>query len=1120
MAGARHCCPASAATPSTSVRALLLLATLAGLLCAGASVAAAEMPASLDQRASARAPGAAIPGLAAPDAPARPAAPDDAYAQPRIESVGVGVLPRGVVSALAQDRAGFLWLGTGDGLVRYDGHHFRPQARTGPDGVAHNLGFVRTLLAARDGRLWIATESDGLAVYDPGTEAVQLVALAGAAAPVPAAAPTVLALAEEADGGLWVGTMGDGLVHLRPDGTQRQRHQHDRAPGSLPDDRVLALLVDHQGSVWVGTWQGLVRRVRGGDRFEPVDLGRGGPGGVPPRVSALAEASDGRIWVGTQTGDLAVVDPLSARAVHLPPAAPGRGPVHAMLEAPSGQMWVAHGKGVELRGVAAGRLRRALRHDPHHAGGLAADEVRSLLLDQAGWVWLGGHGLGLQRHNPGNLAIRVRGPDHRPGARFEQAAVRSVLQARSGMLWVGTHTDGVVLMDAALQVTGGLHPPPLPPEPGVLPVPAAVDALALARDGSIWLAVDGTTHRYTGDGRLQRSVHHGAGHSHRLLVDRDDVLWMATQDGLYRLGPGSAALQRLPLRGGQPLRGDVYALVLHAGRELWVGGEHGLYRLPHGAAELQPVATQPGAGLGKSTVIGLLVDRRQTLWVDTAMAGLHRMTHWDGQHAGFDRVSERHGVAGRPYGVNLLDDARGRIWTQQFVYDPAADRLTTLTSADGVDVGTGWFRAYERLADGRLVFGGTRGLLVVEPERFDPSDYAPPVVVSELRVDGRREPLQRARGGLVLAPDERQFSVEFAALDFSDPARCRYAYQLQGVDAGWIETGAEFRVASYGNLAPGDYVLRVRATNRAGAWSARELEMPVQVQHAWWQTWWYRGSALLALAGAILVLLQLRTRMLRQRGLALEAKVHARTAELEAVSEALRCKSAELEAASLTDPLTGLHNRRYLAQHVEHDTARAVRRHLGHQLHGEALGDDADLIFFLVDIDHFKRVNDDHGHAAGDAVLVQVGERLRQVFRDADYLVRWGGEEFLVVAPGTSRAHAASLARRARAAIGARPFVLDDGQLLHKTCSIGYACFPLDPHQPQALAWAEVVKLADEALYRAKADGRDGWFGLESAGAATPAALQARAGAPLADWLASGELTVASSAVQPTEAGG
>ena len=170
------------------------------------------------------------------------------------------------------------------------------------------------------------------------------------------------------------------------------------------------------------------------------------------------------------------------------------------------------------------------------------------------------------------------------------------------------------------------------------------------------------------------------------------------------------------------------------------------------------------------------------------------------------------------------------------VYDPATDRLDELTAADGVDLGTGWILGRSKTADGRMLFGGSKGLLVVRPERFDASTGAPPLLITELLINGQRQSAGGIRDGLQLAPEQRSFSLGFSAVDYSAPGRIRYAYQLQGFDPDWISIAADSRVASYSNLDPGEYLLRVRATNRSGLWSPHELAIELRILPAWRQT--------------------------------------------------------------------------------------------------------------------------------------------------------------------------------------------------------------------------------------------------------------------------------------------
>ncbi|CAN5159973.1 ligand-binding sensor domain-containing diguanylate cyclase [soil metagenome] len=1051
----------------------------------------------------------------------------------RFDAIGVNQIPQGLVSALAQDRAGFLWIGTNAGLMRYDGYSLRLQGGGESAEGTQGLGFIRVLLAARDGRLWIGTESDGLASYDPATERVSFFreGMGGANSAKVAAdvhrqkgpAPTVRALAEDADGAVWVGSVGGGLDRFDPASGRFTHFRHSSEAGSLPDDRVQALMVDRQGTLWVGTWAGLSRRVKGSERFEPVFSAPGATPNLARRiVLALFEAADGRVWAGTQQGDLAVIHPAllggsdAAAAQLLPQAAQAAAaPVYTLAEPSSGQIWVGRATGIELRdGRGDGHVQLRLHHDPRKRAGLAGNEVRALLLDRAGWLWVGGFGVGLQRHNAGNQSIGQRADDEIADSPLAESNVRSLLQLDNGEIWAGTNSDGVAVMDAQLRLIGTVWPgvadaAPLPSRRrGWISQSSRIGALTQAPGGSVWIGADSMLYEYSRERRLLRSLPTAAGSTRRLLVASDGGLWVGTQDGLFHLAPGANSLLRVKRADGRAFGGDVNALAEAADHGLWIGTDKGLFHIPAGASQPVPVPLDGAAGRNSMlSVVGLLIDSRQQLWLDTPVMGLHRLKDLSQAKAGFERVNIQRVTQGRAFGANLLEDGRGRIWSHQFVYDPRSETVDELTAADGADFGTGWFRAYAKTGDGRLLFGGSRGMLVITPAQFDRWSYAPPLVISALRVDGQPQPVgalqpgQPASGAgsaaLVLDSKRHGFSLEFAALDFSDPTRCRYAYRLDGVDTQWIDTGADFRVASYSNLSPGDYTLRVRATNRGGVWSSHELAVAVRVLPAWWQSWWFRLGLVLGLIGVYFVLLQLRTRLLRRSKRLLEVKVRERTRELEALS-------LELEQSSLTDPLTGLRNRRFLTQHIEGDVAQTLRQYEDLLERGLPLPADPDLIFFLIDIDHFKAINDEHGHAAGDAVLMQMRSRLQPVFREGDHLVRWGGEEFLIVARSSSRAHAAELAERARAMVAETPFTLPVGGAIPISCSLGFACFPLATAQPRALDWSAVIALADSALFAAKAAGRNGWagvLGLRDGGAAIELnSLQSLALRTLTEW--------------------
>lgn len=962
-------------------------------------------------------------------------------------------VPMNSVPAVAQDKAGFMWVATSRGLARYDGYRLRPielARENATDTRQRNLGWVRAMAAGGDGRLWIGTETMGLAVYDPQIDRVA--ALGSAAAPGGAHAP-IRALAVDAAGDVWVGSVGQGLHHYR---TASGRFEpQPLLVGGQPEARVLALRVGAGGTVWAGHWQGLARLQPGG-AWEQVplpaldDLPAGGT------VLTLLETRGGRVWLGTQDGRLGLVDSAGVRwvqSLHTP--------VQALAEGPDGRLWVGTKTGLLWINPGSEAVEARLTYDPRRTMGLAGNDISALLRDRSGAMWISGYGLGLQRHlfHP---ALAVRGPDLEAGGTLVDADVRAVLTLASGDVLGATQQGQVVRLDGRgdLQTLGTL----------ARERRTVVEIMAEAGDGSLWMAAAGRLEHRAADGRLLRDWPLDGGRAQRLLVRAGGDVWLGTQEGLYRLaGADAAALERVTLADGRPLHGAIHALIERPGSdELWLGGHAGLLRVRDGR-RAEPLPQSRAEALANPIVVALLAGRDGTVWVDTAVSGLHRLAGWDAQGgARFERVSERMGLEGA-FGGNLHEDRQGRIWSQINVYDPRSQRVDSFGSAEGASFGSFWFFASTELPGGGLLFGGSRGLLRVLPEAFVPLMTSPPLVISGLRVNGQphRPP---GPGGLTLPAGTRSLGVEFAALDYADPARLRYQYRLLGLDNEWTRVDASARNPSFGPLKPGRYVLQLQASAHQTLWGAEQLELPIELLPAWWETSTARALAVALALAAVWGWVRWRTRLLRRREAALQVLVDERT--------------AELRELSLTDALTGLRNRRYLELRLDDDLRLCLRRF--ETADGDGPGPDADLLLMLLDLDLFKRINDQHGHAAGDAVLVQLAARLRGVFRETDSLVRWGGEEVLVLVRETERRDAAALAARVCAAVREKPFDIGPGETVNVTVSIGFSAFPLDPRHPRLWDWRACLGLADSALYAAKAQGRDGYVGAVRANGLSP----------------------------------
>ena len=206
----------------------------------------------------------------------------------------------------------------------------------------------------------------------------------------------------------------------------------------------------------------------------------------------------------------------------------------------------------------------------------------------------------------------------------------------------------------------------------------------------------------------------------------------------------------------------------------------------------------------------------------------------------------------------------------------------------------------------------------------------------------------------------------------------------------------------------------------------------------------------------------------------------------------------DLREASLTDLLTEARNRRFFTTTIENDVRHVVR---GYSPQAPAYDKNRDLIFYLIDVDHFKAVNDRYGHDVGDQVLIEITRRISSAMRYSDELIRWGGEEFLVVSRYSNRDEAGTLATRVLEAIASKPFDLPGGQQIRRTCSIGWSVFPWFMHVPEMVRYEKVLQLADSALYEAKKSGRNQAIGMLPSDDHLPGSLELTSGSSLAETL-------------------
>ena len=405
-------------------------------------------------------------------------------------------------------------------------------------------------------------------------------------------------------------------------------------------------------------------------------------------------------------------------------------------------------------------------------------------------------------------------------------------------------------------------------------------------------------------------------------------------------------------------------------------------------------------------------------------------------------------------------------------FDPDTGKFRSFHRSNGLQAEEFNFGAHYRDRSGKLFFGGAAGFNAFYPEVLEFNERPPRVVLTQflkLNSPGAAGIPEERLDHLSLSHKDDVITLKFAALDYADPRANRYEYKLDGFDSDWARAD-EARAATYTNLPGGHYVFHVRASNSDGVWSTQDLTLPIDVAPSpWLSRWAYAGYGLLALLMLLGVWYAQQRRIAREAAYRqeLEQQVSDRTSELAQRYRELEDANRRLEMASYTDTLTGLGNRRYLMQNF----ARLLAEHANHG-----------LAIMIIDLDALKPINDQHGHAAGDEVIIEIAKTLRQAIRPDDVLARWGGDEFVVVAHAQHVEHACMLAERMRERIAKMKCVLPRGAVVRTSCSIGLTCMPFVPGKPGAVSWEQAIKIADLALYRAKR-GRNawrGWFGTEA----------------------------------------
>jgi len=798
-------------------------------------------------------------------------------------------LPYTVALALVQDHAGFVWIGTPGGLARWDGYRMRVYRHGSGDPGSLPENVIAELLVDEGGHLWVGSLSGTVARFDPERNAFITHRDAKGAA------GRMRGMASDGHGGLWtIGT--NGLAHLETESGRWRRD--DPAELGLPPGEFQAIRRDSKGTLWLGTRQGLMRRPPGSGRFLPVPV----PGEADVVPTALFEDGAGRLWVGTAIGQVGFVDEATGALRLLSAFVPSGQRVSAIVEPTPGTLWIGEfGGGIHELRVATGAI-RPIRHDPQDPTSLSDDAVATMLVDRSGLVWMG-TSRGVDRHNPVDHGFLTVVPST-PGGLLGRD-VRSMSVRPDGKVWLGFRTEGIALLDPVDGRVAEMRPGPgrgrgLPRQ--------MIQAIASLANGDVWTgARTGLYRAVPATGRVHTFLPLQGANILSLMAE-EPVLWVGGSMGLARIGLENDAYRvfaNAPDRADSLSDNSVQALLRDSKGRLWAGTQRGLNLFDAATETFERFLHDPNdpESLPSDIALTLLEDRQGRLWVGTA-SGIGILEAGTGGKPRFRRLGTAHGL---PHDTvtKILEDRSGTVWAvggdRLAMIDPHTLSVRTFGLVEGAGIRTHWVGSGARLPDGTLLFGGFGGLTVVRPRIQPEWGFRPPVVATEVRLGGRPVPIPAGTDPIVISPGGGHLEVDFAALDYLEPQRNRYAYRLEGFDRAWISESTNNRTATYTGLPPGSYGLLIRGSNRDGVWSDPPLRLPITVLPTWYQTAGFQVAAALAGAALLFAAVQGRTAILRRRQRELERQVALRTAEVQAeraraIAEEASARRAKEEA--------------------------------------------------------------------------------------------------------------------------------------------------------------------------------------------------------------------------------
>nr|WP_315477437.1 two-component regulator propeller domain-containing protein [uncultured Undibacterium sp.] len=822
------------------------------------------------------------------------------------------------MTTVIQDRQGFMWFGTQFGLVKYDGYRttvYRNDPRD-PESIRDN--FISALFTHSDGTLWIGTQS-GLSRFNPQKNNFSNFLRKDKNATVNGNY-RINAISDDGAQGLWLAT-DYGLMHFDIQTQAFIDYRHDPiSADSLPDDLVTDLVLDQDKNLWVGTALGLSKLDVKRGEFEHLKLDLGNRAAAAQNsVVALAMDTQQGLWVASDAG-LSKIDlrqtPYRAIAIGDEQGL-NTARIQSLFYDKDANLWIGSLNRGLVRYVEKSQSYEWFRHRPLDPNSLLHNHVSKIYQDQTGVLWVGARSAGLSKVDlaSGGFTRFVQLQDDASGNSDNR--IRAIANAGQSHLWLGTYAGGLLRMNLSNRQVEVWKKNPKKKNSLV---DDQIVSLWAEKDGRLWIATRAGLSLFqpAQNSFTEIPIGNDANEKYleKILFDHEGVLWASSRGGLHRKAPAEKSFSSFhhDPKDGNSLSNN-WALSLYEDKEkrLWIGTMNGLDRFDRKTGTFIHFrhSDKDKDSLSHNRVNALFEDSKSRLWVGTS-GGLNRMIEMPDGSMKFQFYPTQSDGSGDSVG-GILEDKKGNIWisssTGISMLDTSTGKFKNYTAKDGMIQGSFLIGSVLMSEDGTMNFGGWTGLSRFKPEDIRDNLIPPRVLItdflisnqsiSQLSVQGK----PRMQGSIQDAKEvslnyrDTVFTIEFAAIHFADPMANRYAYRLEGFEDKWVERDEKMRFATYTNLDPGDYVFRVKASNKNGVWNEEGAALKIRITPPVWKTLWFRLVVAVLVLSLAYVIYMYRVRQLMQQRFDLKHEVENRTKELQNQKASLEKQKESVENA-------------------------------------------------------------------------------------------------------------------------------------------------------------------------------------------------------------------------------